>query len=60
MTTEFDQGKAAYSDDKNLEDNPHKGDLTKSADWEAGWRQAEENDPLSPANLGEEADDDED
>ena len=52
METEaFFNGKEAYSDDKNLSDNPHTVGTSQHTDWERGWRNAEKNDPFAPHNL---------
>jgi len=48
-STEYREGREAYSDDKHLEDNPYKKtDPTRAADWAAGWNYAMHNDPLAP------------
>lgn len=47
----FFDGKDAYSDDKNLSDNPHAEGTAEHADWKRGWISAEKNDPFAPHNL---------
>lgn len=56
----FNEGREAYSDDKNLEDNPHDTEPNKSQ-WKAGWEQAAADDPLGDMiHLSESFDDDDD
>ena len=51
ITTIYEEGREAYSDDKSLDDNPYGVGTNAHAHWANGWNYAKENDPLSPENM---------
>lgn len=60
MTKAYDEGREAYCDCKGLTDNPYDLDTKEGKDWNQGWVDAEDNDPLKDDFEDSFFDDDED
>lgn len=54
MTTAREQGREAYSDEKDLKDNPFPIGSDEHKDWKKGFQAAERDDPFAPHNLFDE------
>lgn len=56
-TDAYNEGRAAYSDDKELIDNPHPAGASSHLEWQKGWRDAKSSDPLAEMCSGGDDDD---
>lgn len=58
MTNALQEGRDAYAETE-LTDNPYAEGTAEHADWKAGWKEMEKNDPLAYMNVGDEDEADE-